>query len=262
MNQLCEISDWNLLKLSVNLAKQENFVLVNEEVWRTVKKWYGGGPEIPIFIIGKDKKSPDLNPVCITFSRRDPMTEKEIRSGLLISLQITDLELIVYIASKMNVDPASINLKYKNPTAPSSMPLHKNNKTLKSYNIRAKTVIFVSNRTTNIDIGPLNIFEEDKNEYYYNTPILNEEEMMNLAIEESLKDMGKQPENKLQPITVNENIEETKEKSGKVKTPSTGENTPLWKSKGNSRNECGLNSNYQYLAYILEQYFCKKKISV
>lgn len=50
------LENWEGLYLSPNLKEKDDYVLVNEKVWLSLKNYYGGGPEIPFFLIDDNQK--------------------------------------------------------------------------------------------------------------------------------------------------------------------------------------------------------------
>jgi hypothetical protein len=50
------LENYTGLYLEQNLKEKHDYVLVNEKVWRSLKNYYGGGPEIPFFLVDDVKK--------------------------------------------------------------------------------------------------------------------------------------------------------------------------------------------------------------
>lgn len=61
--------NWLDVSLKETIQENKDFILVNSSVWESLRLWYGGGPEIDIFIVGNEKDDrcvngkPDLNPI-------------------------------------------------------------------------------------------------------------------------------------------------------------------------------------------------------
>lgn len=50
------LENWANYKLKEGLKEKEDYVLVNDKVWNSLKLYYGGGPEIPLFLVDDSKK--------------------------------------------------------------------------------------------------------------------------------------------------------------------------------------------------------------
>lgn len=54
------LENWSNYKLKGDLKEKTDYVLVNEKVWHSLKSYYGGGPEIPFFLVDDAKKQKDF----------------------------------------------------------------------------------------------------------------------------------------------------------------------------------------------------------
>ena len=219
-------NDWNFMSLRSSLVKNKDFVLINKELWNQLQAWFKGGPSIRIFIINDN---PDLNPIRVKINNKG----EEI--GLLISTKITNLQFKNYITEFMNFKLNEIDIMID------QKKLLDCNKSLENYNIHEGSIVTIIENKTHEEYKELSLS-------------LTEEEMLNKAIEESLKLMSKNSSLKTErhrppPIQIRD--EEIKEENGRPKTPSTGESTPTWKHK-NVGTIVQLN-NYQYLTTIVKQ---------
>lgn len=65
--------NWTETSLRDDLEEGRDYMLVSRELWKRMKTWFGGGPEIDVFLVGKETDhrceagSPDLNPIKLPF---------------------------------------------------------------------------------------------------------------------------------------------------------------------------------------------------
>ena len=273
-SSVAELDDWNLMSLRHNLNEEHDFVIVNKATWTQLRAWFKGGPTIHLFMAngGFSDKEPDLEPITVTLSRRDPKTEREIKSGMLVSLKATDVQLLNYVGEFLHNE--AISLKFKEAQDKDSAQILKFNKPLKDYGIRDGSLIFVSEKTEQVYAGVHTLLvEEEKNP----TLVLTEEEMLRMAIEESLKDVvhpaledneelkrnkrRRLPELQIEIEPSNPSIhppaQSEENKVEKPKTPSTGESTPTWRIKKQlelqkQQEQPRQNTHYQHLLQAIE----------
>lgn len=55
------IENYKDFYFDANMKEKHDYVLVNEKVWRLLKNYYGGGPEIPFFLVDDAKRQIDFN---------------------------------------------------------------------------------------------------------------------------------------------------------------------------------------------------------
>ena len=232
--QTVTFDDWNKMTLRPSVVNEKDFVLVNESLWNQLKSWFSGGPEINLFVINSN---PDLNPSTVTFSSTN--------KGILISLQITDKQLLEHMAKAIHLRSDEIIVEFKNKEVQRNKEIVNINKTLKEHGITSGSTIFARKKESIIN------FEEEKD------LTLSEEEMLRQAIEESLRDSNQEPISRLERFrppniitNINHTHEDNKEENTRPKTPSTGESTPTWKHKQAILHPV---NNYQYLANIVNQ---------
>ncbi len=239
----------------MKLSPNPDFVLVNCQTWYLLREWYKGGPEIRIFVVGGSDQIPDLQPVRVNLKRRDPKTEREISTGILISLYATDVQVLKFVADLIGTCADSITLKLKPSPESSAITIYINHKTMNQYGLAEDSTIFIAEKTIS-SIAKMET-EEAKNSPFPTNGWDTEEEMLRKAIEESLKDLAAPAGETVNPIPIMEVGTQPREEENKnvqkMKTPSTGESTPAWKLKRQrAREALPLSSHYSHLAKIVE----------
>ena len=210
--------------------------------------WYKGGPTIRICVVGNEPANgifkcgrPDVNPVTLSFEKQNTGNIYEENTEILVSLQTTGAELRKYLSQISNINPDHLKVKCRNQRNVGPIWIEKDNRTLASYGIEdgSGLIAYESYEGLGTQHG---IYEEEKR-----CPSLqcvdispkqgaitgDDDEMMRLAIEESLRCVPRPPileeEEKLDthsrayilPIPLDRAGADVEEPE-KPKTPSTG----------------------------------------
>jgi len=228
---LRSVDNWNKISLKPSLVRDKEYLLINKSLWLHLKDCFGGGPEIHIFVV--DSK-PDAEPITVTINDK----------GRLVSLKIKDDQFIKYAAELIQNRPEEVLVKYKNAQNTSELLMHNNGSPIEEYGIGCDTIVSVIKK-------PSAVLEESKDF------ILSEEEIIRQVSEMSLRDQNslQQEVSRLDRhrppnIIITEEMKTAQE--DKLKTPSTGESTPIWKHKRFTTTSPI--SHYQYLANIIKEY--------
>lgn len=90
---------WRTLRLRHDLTEGQDFVILHSTAWRRLFQWYGGGPEIHIFLIDEQ---PDLNPVML-----------EIWTLETKNIPITEPGKTILLSSKLSIKDAQFHISQK-----------------------------------------------------------------------------------------------------------------------------------------------------
>ena len=55
------LENYDGLYFDISKKEKHDYVLVNEKVWSMLRNYYGGGPEIPLFLVDDPKRQGDFN---------------------------------------------------------------------------------------------------------------------------------------------------------------------------------------------------------
>jgi hypothetical protein len=102
--------NWKTLRLRQDLQEGQDFVMLTSTAWRRLFQWYGGGPEIPIFLIGQE---PDLNPIMLEIWMLDSLTAPVLEPGktILLSAELTIKDAQFHISQRLGVPYYKYDLK-------------------------------------------------------------------------------------------------------------------------------------------------------
>jgi hypothetical protein len=139
-----EPANWTEISLKPNLQENKDYILVNKEVWNSVKTWYGGGPEIDIFVVGEENDErcvigkPDLNPVKLSFIFMSKNSGQNFTC--LVSLAMTTGQFREFLERKFSINEnTEVEFKLTNDY----IQLSKSDITLSDIGITKMTVIKV-----------------------------------------------------------------------------------------------------------------------
>lgn len=136
------LENWEGLYLNPTIKEKEDYVLVNEKVWTSLKNYYKGGPEIPFFLIDdstkqeqfqipriqnflfsqhymygypdKDIKYLNLDFVVVDEHEQGSSVEQlRINYCLLVSYAMSFDQLIYYCATKLDINVDQLQLRLK-----------------------------------------------------------------------------------------------------------------------------------------------------
>jgi hypothetical protein len=219
------LDDWSIMSLHKPLVQNKDFILVNSTLWQLLQIWFRGGPTIRIPMISAE---PDLNLITVI------IVDKEIKKGILISLKITDAQLINYLAENFNYITTELSVKFKVDERSQEKELYNDEKVLSYYGIREGSILTLGEKACTDST-----IEEEKGF------ALNDldDEMLCSVIEASLKDVTPQRE----PVQAGE----LRKYNNGHKTPSTGECTPTWRQRIQQRTL--ITNGYQHLFNIVKQ---------
>lgn len=101
---------WRTLRLRHDLKEGEDFVMLHCTAWRRLFQWYGGGPEIHIFLI---QEQPDLVPIMLEIWALDSKTMHITDPGktILLSSDLTIKDAQFEISQKLGVSYYKYELK-------------------------------------------------------------------------------------------------------------------------------------------------------
>lgn len=118
------LENWSDFYLDPNIKEKNDYILVSAKVWEKIKRTYGGGPEIQLFLSNSgttDKNliytqpymygSPDKNPhkIKFDFAFGDESSDKFwIPITLLLSVSMTVKQILYHWAWKLKVNPAKL----------------------------------------------------------------------------------------------------------------------------------------------------------
>jgi len=143
-------TNWTEISLKPNLQEGKDYILVNKEVWDSVMTWYKGGPEIGIFIVGKESDprcvvgKPDLNPIKLSLVFMSANSAQNF--ACLVSLAMTTDQFKEFLKEKFSIeDSTEVFFKLRDG---SSIQLPKNDITLSDIGIEEETIIKIKSSPT------------------------------------------------------------------------------------------------------------------
>ncbi len=171
-----------------------------------MNSWHKGGPTIRICVVGDSPSDgvyktgrPDLNPITLLFQKRTTAGNVET-NGILFSLKATGGQLCQYLARLCSINPSKIKVRCKAGT--DDFYIENNDKTLEAYGVKPGATVLAFDTVdecikTGFEIPSRKHYQEEEEE---KCPIDvavsslqdDEEEMLRLAIEASLRDLRPQ----------------------------------------------------------------------
>eukprot|EP01022_Parablepharisma_sp_SALTPOND_P015693 TRINITY_DN2248_c0_g1_i1.p1 TRINITY_DN2248_c0_g1~~TRINITY_DN2248_c0_g1_i1.p1 ORF type:complete len:799 (+),score=65.06 TRINITY_DN2248_c0_g1_i1:10532-12928(+) len=242
------LDDWRKIKLKEGLKEDVDFILVSYKVWygefqliyrNMMHWWYRGGPEIRIPLIGdketpKSYGEPDLNPVTLLYYVQSGAEQSQVK-GMLTSLWTTCENLKAYIAELIDKVPSGFLLRFQGATTKSSIYLKSTKETLAEKGVSAYTILTVDllpsqGHTKKFCVEKEYGYDEEITYKVCNIPTMEactagkaiaepmetEEEMMKIAIAESLKDYGQLADGILidQKLLADDGVKDSSDVSG------------------------------------------------
>jgi hypothetical protein len=96
-------SNWRTIDLKPGLQENRDYLILHPLAWKNLIKWYGGGPEIDLFVINGEV---DVAPIILEVWRVSSESDLETTEGqaFLISTQLTVRQLQEYLCDKLMIN--------------------------------------------------------------------------------------------------------------------------------------------------------------
>ncbi len=177
-----------------------------------LQHWHKGGPKIRLCVVGTEKTDsrfkqgrPDGSPVVLVLDKDTEHISRGGKIGILMSLQATGAQLCNYLAQLTDNNPAHIEVWLTRPGDLKPIGIRSDDRTLQERGVVAWSVVKASESLGSMCASASVIPEDRINALPEAVPTshmptyqmgggdLTEEEMMRLAIQASLEDIGAAP---------------------------------------------------------------------
>lgn len=162
--------DGNILKKHLS---NDDVKYLSSTTWQRLKHWYGGGPELEIFVVNK---VPDLNPIQIyIWNSQDPCNIVKTWKPYLVSSKMTMFQLKNYLVRKLNISFDNTSIKLENSLGETRILLGYDHCPLNESLISNGTKIILERKENKKNMQLVEILED-------------EDEELKLAMEASLRE--------------------------------------------------------------------------
>ena len=211
-------NDWLKMNLKEGLKEDVDYILLPYNAWKQFTIWYLGGPEIRIPLIGSKENGktigePDVNPVTLTYKFVSGSNTKINTRGFLISLLSTCEHVWSYIGEIIKRNTGTFLLKHYGKIPGSIIVVGKNDYTLAEKGLAPYDLLMADDISLNYgsekNYHPEKEYGQQQSTRYADHepmtgigPLMSaksdfattEEDMINQAIANSLKEAGDQTE--------------------------------------------------------------------